>query len=214
MPNLALSFGSSTFAATHLTPERSNHCLLPTTANAATVSERGSPADRRSNSPPAGPVRVRVQIVWLRRRGRSLTRPTGAQLWQIISDTREGILATINDDGSPQLSNVYYLADSSTDSLRLSTTTVRTKGRNLQRDPRATLHTTGMDFLNFAIVDGHTTLSIPRQPNDSAIEELFELHTALGAAPEWSGFGEEMIAAGRMVVRLSVKRIYGQIVNR
>ena len=92
-----------------------------------------------------------------------LTRPTGAQLWQIISDTREGVLATINYDSSPQLSNVYYLADSSTDSLRLSTTTVRTKGRNLQRDPRATLHVTGMDFLNFAVVEGDARLSIPKQ---------------------------------------------------
>lgn len=143
-----------------------------------------------------------------------LTRPTDAQLWQIISGTREGVLATINDDGAPQLSNVYYLADSPTDSVRFSTTTVRTKGRNLQRDPRATLHVTGMDFLNFAVVEGDTTLSLPKQPNDSAIEELFEVHTALGATPEWTGFGEEMIAAGRMVVRLSVKRIYGQIVNR
>jgi PPOX class probable F420-dependent enzyme len=143
-----------------------------------------------------------------------LTRPTGAQLWQIISDTREGVLATINDDGSPQLSNVYYVADPSTNSLRLSTTTVRRKGRNLQRDPRATLHVTGKDFLNFAVVEGDTTLFTPKEPNDSAIEELFEVHTALGVAPEWSGFGEEMIAAGRMVVRLSVKRIYGQLVNR
>ncbi len=140
--------------------------------------------------------------------------PTADQLWQIIAGTREGILATINDDGAPQLSNVYYLADSSIHSLRFSTTTVRTKGRNLQRDPRATLHVTGTDFLNFAVAEGDARLSIPQQANDSVIEELFEVHTALGAAPQWAGFGEEMIAAGRMVVRLSIKRVYGQIVIR
>ena len=36
-------------------------------------------------------------------------------LWQIVADARDGILATIGVDGTPQLSNIYYLCDPSTD---------------------------------------------------------------------------------------------------
>ncbi len=136
------------------------------------------------------------------------------QLWQIIADGRNGILATIGTDGIPQLSNVYYLHDPGTDLIRVSTTTVRTKGRNLQRDPRAALHVAGKDFFNFAVVDGDVTLAIAREPDDAAVEELFEVHSALGAASERAGFGEQMIADHRMVVRLVVRRIYGQTLER
>ncbi len=136
------------------------------------------------------------------------------QLWQIIAHGRNGILATIGPDGTPQLSNVYYLHEPGTDLIRLSTTTARTKGRNLQRDPRAALHVAGKDFFNVAVVDGDATLAIAREPDDSAVEELFEVHSALGAASERAGFGEQMIADHRMVVRLVVRRIYGQILER
>jgi PPOX class probable F420-dependent enzyme len=139
---------------------------------------------------------------------------TSDQLWQMIAGTREGILATISSTGAPQLSNVYFLSDPPSRTIRLSTTTVRTKGRNLLRDPRATLHISGKDFLNFAVAEGGVTLSIPTQPDDAAVDELFEIHSALGAAPERRGFGEQMIAAHRMVVRLAVTGVYGQVVNR
>jgi PPOX class probable F420-dependent enzyme len=136
------------------------------------------------------------------------------QLWQIVSDQRQGILATINPDGTPQLSNIYYLADRKRQLIRLSTTTVRTKGRNLQRDPRATLHVPGPDFFNFAVAEGDVSLAIATSPTDAAVEELFEVHSALGAAKERTGFADQMVADHRMVVRLSVRRIYGQILDR
>ena len=136
------------------------------------------------------------------------------QLWEIVSDRRQGILATINADGTPHLSNVYYLADRSNELIRLSTTTVRIKGRNLQRDARATLHVPGPDFFNFAVAEGEATLAIATTPDGAAVEELFEVHSALGAARGRSGFGEQMVADHRMVVRLTVRRIYGQILER
>jgi PPOX class probable F420-dependent enzyme len=133
------------------------------------------------------------------------------KLWEIVSSGRNGILATINPDGTPQLSNVYYLSDRARRQIRLSTTTGRTKGRNLLRDPRATLHVSGKDFFNFAVVQGAVTLAIPRDPDDTAVDELFEVHASLGAASDRSGFGEKMLADGRMVVRLEIARMYGQI---
>jgi PPOX class probable F420-dependent enzyme len=138
---------------------------------------------------------------------------TGA-LWEIVVATRNGVLATIGMDGTPQLSNIYYLVDPSTQVVRFSTTTVRTKGRNLLRDPRASIHIAGLDFFNFAVVTGPVSTAVPRTPNDDAVEKLFVIHTGLGAASEREGFGEQMLAEHRMAVELQVERIYGQILDR
>ena len=39
---------------------------------------------------------------------------TRQRLWEIVAGERNGILATIGEDGVPQLSNIYYLSDPST----------------------------------------------------------------------------------------------------
>ncbi len=139
---------------------------------------------------------------------------TTERLWEIVAGGRNGILATVDEDGSPQLSNIYYLCDPSTQRVRFSTTTVRAKGRNLLRDPRAVLHVPGPDFFNFAVVAGPATVSVAREPDDAAVEKLFEIHIELKAASERDGFGEEMLADHRMAVELHVERIYGQILDR
>jgi PPOX class probable F420-dependent enzyme len=135
-------------------------------------------------------------------------------LWKIVGSGRNGILATIGEDGLPQLSNIYFLSDSSTRLIRFSTTTDRVKGRNLLRDPRASLHVAGSDFFNFAVVAGSTSSAVALDPDDDAVEKLFEIHTELGAASERAGFGEEMLANHRMAVELHVEHIYGQILDR
>jgi PPOX class probable F420-dependent enzyme len=132
-------------------------------------------------------------------------------LWRLLVEGRDGIVATINGDGTPHMSNVYYLCDPASRTIRFSTTTDRTKGRNLLRDPRAALHVSGA---NFAVAQGGVTLAVAEVPGDAATDELFEVHGALGAAGDRSGFDEEMIAEHRMVVRLSVDRLYGLIIDR
>ena len=136
------------------------------------------------------------------------------QLWQIVSSARNGILATIDPDGVPQLSNVYYMSEPATHVIRFSTTKVRRKGRNLLRDPRAALHVPGPDFFNFAVAAGSASVAVPERPDDEAIEELFEIHSGLGAVSDRDGFGEQMLANQRVAVRLHVERIYGQILDR
>ena len=54
-----------------------------------------------------------------------------ARLWEIIRGERDGVLAVVGAGGVPHLSNVYYLVDPSSDTIRMSTTTVRAKGRHL-----------------------------------------------------------------------------------
>jgi PPOX class probable F420-dependent enzyme len=139
---------------------------------------------------------------------------TTETLWQIVTGARNGILATISEDGIPQLSNIYYLSEPSNRLVRFSTTTVRFKGRNLLRDPRAALHVPGPDFFNFAVVSGPASLAVAQEPDDDAVEKLFEIHTGLGAASPRDGFGEEMLADHRMAVELRVEHIYGQILDR
>jgi PPOX class probable F420-dependent enzyme len=135
-------------------------------------------------------------------------------LWEIVLGRREGVLGVIGAGGMPHLSNVYYLVDRSTDTIRMSTTTVRAKGRHLWRDPRAALYVAGADFLQFAVAEGHVSLAIAEQPGDAATDELFEVHHELGAATDRAGFDEEMIGDHRMVVRLHVERVYGLIIDR
>ena len=139
---------------------------------------------------------------------------TTERFWEIIAAERKGILATIGGDGAPQLSNIYYLADPSTQRVRFSTTTNRIKGRNLLRDPRASLHVPGRDFFNFAVVAGPTSLAVAQEPEDDAVEKLFEIHLALGATSKRDGFGEDMLTNHRMAVELHVEHIYGQILDR
>ena len=76
------------------------------------------------------------------------------------------------------------------------------------------LHVSGANFLNFAVANGRVTLGIPRSPEDPVVDELFGIHRALGAEPARSDFGEQMMAANRMAVRLSVSRLYGQLIDR
>jgi PPOX class probable F420-dependent enzyme len=143
-----------------------------------------------------------------------VTGPSSDQLWRLVVEGRNGILATINGDGTPHMSNIYYLADPRSRTIRISTTTDRAKGRNLLRDPRAALHVSGADFVHFAVAQGGATLAIAKEPGDAATDELFEVHSALGAVSDRSGFDEEMVANRRMVVRLSVDRLYGLLIDR
>ena len=143
-----------------------------------------------------------------------MTPPFSEDLWRLVSQGRNGIVATINDDGTPQMTNVYYVSNPSDRTIRFSTTTDRAKGRNLLRDPRAALHVAGDDFVHFAVAQGGVSLGIARQPGDAAVDELYEVHSALGAVADRSGFDEEMIAHHRMVVRLRVDKLYGLLIDR
>jgi PPOX class probable F420-dependent enzyme len=138
---------------------------------------------------------------------------TKHQLWEIVAGERNGVLATVGEDGLPQLSNIYYLSDPLTQQIRFSTTADRIKGRNLLRDPRASLHVSGPDFFNFSVVAGPVSVAVARHTDDDAVKKLFEIHVGLGATTERTGFGEEMLANHRMAVELHVDRIYGQILG-
>lgn len=136
--------------------------------------------------------------------------PLDDKLLGIIAGSRQGVLATIAADGRPQLSNVLYVWDAGERVARISTTADRVKARNLSRDPRAALHVSGGHFWQFAVADGPVTLSgVASEPGDEATRELLAMHAVHFGAQDEDDFFRKMIAAGRLVVRLHVQRVYG-----
>jgi PPOX class probable F420-dependent enzyme len=135
------------------------------------------------------------------------------RLWSAIADGREGILSTVGADGTPHMTNVFYLADESSTGdrvIRVSTTSLRAQGKNVLARPRAALHVAGADFFDFAVAQGSVSVAQPQAVGDDATDELFDVHRRLKArVSKRPGFDERMIADRRMVLRIAVTRVYG-----
>src|ERR1700679_126770 len=90
-------------------------------------------------------------------------------LESLLASRRQGILATINPDGRPQLSNILYFWDAEQEVVRITTTATRVKARNLARDPRCSLHVSGEHFWSYAVSEGEAELSaVAESPADGA----------------------------------------------
>jgi PPOX class probable F420-dependent enzyme len=139
---------------------------------------------------------------------------TEAELRALIAAGREGVLATINRSGLPQLTNVLYLPGPGGRTARISTTADRLKAANLARDPRGVLHVTGPSFWAYAAAEGHVTLSPPAgEPGDEACRDLLEVHSAFYGLQDEDEFFAEMIARQRLVIRLGLNRVHGVITS-
>jgi PPOX class probable F420-dependent enzyme len=66
----------------------------------------------------------------------------------LLQERRFAVLGTINKDGSPQLTTMWYLLDS--DVILMNTKAGRTKERNMRRDPR----------ISVCIEDGYSSVTI------------------------------------------------------
>ncbi|WP_432507077.1 PPOX class F420-dependent oxidoreductase [Kineococcus arenarius] len=135
------------------------------------------------------------------------------QLLDLVASTRNGVLVTLKRDGRPQLSNITHHYDPERRLVRVSITADRAKSRNLERDPRASLHVTSPDFWSWAVVEGDAELSaVAQREDDEAVEELVDLYRALaGEHPDWDDYRSAMVRDRRRVVRLPVGRVYGQL---
>ena len=134
----------------------------------------------------------------------------------LISQRHSGVLATLKSDGRPQLSNVSYAFSGGTSAaevgvIRVSITATRAKYRNLQRDPRASLHVSAPDFWSYAVAEGEAQLSpVAAEPHDDTVEGLIALYREIqGEHPDWDDFRRAMVADQRVLLRIVVSRIYG-----
>ena len=134
------------------------------------------------------------------------------QLLDLIEASQQGILAAVTSSGYPHLTNVYYTWDPTARIARVSTTADRLKGRILQRDRHAALHVSGAHFFAYAVAECDAdTSQLAKEPGDEACRELLQVHSAFYGEIEEGRFFRDMIDAGRLVVRLHVRRVYGVV---
>jgi PPOX class probable F420-dependent enzyme len=136
-----------------------------------------------------------------------------AALLDLIAARNAAVLVTLKRDGRPQLSNINYGYYPEDRLIKISITATRAKYRNLQRDPRASLHVTSPDFWSYAVVESTAELSpVAAEPGDATVEELIELYRRVTGKehPDWDDYRRAMVADQRVVLRLPIERLYGQ----
>jgi PPOX class probable F420-dependent enzyme len=121
-----------------------------------------------------------------------------------IGQNTRAVLATIKRDGRPQLSHILYTLDDD-GTIKVSVTADRAKTRNLRRDPRASLSIIADDWHAYLVVEGTCTII-----DDDPIPVLRRIYERIrGAAhPDWAEFDATMRRDGRVVLSISVDRIY------
>lgn len=114
-------------------------------------------------------------------------------------------VATIQPDGSPQMSPVWVKRDG--DDVLISTTTGRRKERNLARDPRVSVVVQPFDApYTYAEIRGTATLTT--DGGQDLIDELSLKYTGKPYAEFNPDSGED---DPRVVVRITPRKVVGRI---
>ncbi|MGI5353265.1 PPOX class F420-dependent oxidoreductase [Streptomyces sp. CA-250714] len=130
---------------------------------------------------------------------------------QVLSDQLKKVLdskvfvavATIQPDGSPQVSPVWVKRDG--EDLLISTTVDRRKTKNLKRDPRVTvLVQPAEEPYTYAELRGTATLST--EGGQELIDELAHKYAGKSYAEFNPAAGQD---AERVVVRVTVNKVVG-----
>ena len=121
-----------------------------------------------------------------------------------VRRNHRGVLATIKRDGRPQLSNVAYLLDDDGE-VKISVTRDRAKTRNVRRDPRVAMTVVGDNWYEYVVVEGTAHLI-----EDDPLPLLRHVYRGVTGKehPDWSEFDEAMVRDGRLVLAISVERLY------
>lgn len=121
----------------------------------------------------------------------------------VSAGTRTGKLATVRADGAPHIAPIWFVLDG--DDLVFNTGRDTVKGRNLARDPRASLCVDDdQPPFSFVVCEGSVRLS-----EDPA--ELLEWATRIAGrymgAERAEDFGRRNGVPGELVVRLRVEKV-------
>ena len=127
------------------------------------------------------------------------------QALDFVAKNHKGVLATIKRDGRPHLSNISYAVDHD-GRVKISTTRDRAKTRHLRRDPRAVLAVQGENWFEYLSVEA--TAEIEDGPNTLAdLRRVYELVRG-EPHPNWAEFDEAMVREGRVILALTIERMY------
>ena len=135
-------------------------------------------------------------------------------LWGVVAAGSLGTVATIKKDGRPQLSDVSYIALPSL--IRFSTRTTLAKVHNLRQDPRVSMKVSAADGRGYAVAEGTAELTpVAADEHDATVEELIEVYRLAAGKehPDWDDYRRAMVADRRLVLRISVARLYGWIME-
>ena len=123
----------------------------------------------------------------------------------------QAVLAVVDDDGFPHVTRVVQHFDGAT--CRVSLTGDRVKTGHLRERPRATLHVRGDDDWHWVSVVADAELSaVAADADDAVARELLEVYEAIAGPHDDPGeFRSDMVAQGRLVLRLTPRRVYGQL---
>ncbi len=135
------------------------------------------------------------------------------KMLEFVAAQKWGVLATIRRNGRPQLSNIGYAYDPEQRLFRVSVTADRAKTRNLQADPRVTLHVSSEDFWTWVAVEGTAELTpVAADPHDATVEELIAYYRGISGEHEnWDEYRAAMVADRRLVVRFTAEHTYGRV---
>jgi PPOX class probable F420-dependent enzyme len=130
----------------------------------------------------------------------------------LLAEARIGVLATIKASGMPQLSPITPYYDRAAGVLYVSMTEGRAKTVNLRRDPRAAVEVTSADGWSWATAEGPVTLTGPgTDPHGPEVDALVDYYRkAAGEHPDWDEYRAVMVSDRRVLMALSVERVYGQ----
>lgn len=113
-------------------------------------------------------------------------------------------VATIQPDGSPQVSPVWVKRDG--DDLLVSTSVGRRKEQNLRRDPRVSVVVQPFDApYTYAEIRGTATLTT--EGGDELMDELSVKYTG----KKFAEFNPSLDDAERVVVRITPRRVVGRV---
>ena len=130
----------------------------------------------------------------------------------LLAESRLGVLATIKSNGLPQLSPITPFYDRDAGVIYVSMTEGRAKTANLRRDPRAALEVTSPDGWAWATAEGRVTLTGPgTDPRSAEVEALVDYYRrAAGEHPDWDEYRSVMVADRRVLMALTVEKVYGE----
>jgi PPOX class probable F420-dependent enzyme len=130
----------------------------------------------------------------------------------LLAESRLGVLATIKANGLPQLSPITPFFDVDAGVIYVSMTAGRAKTANLRRDPRAALEVTSADGWSWATAEGTVTLTGPgSDPHSPEVEALVDYYRrAAGEHPNWDEYRSVMVSDRRVLMALTVEKVYGE----
>ena len=123
---------------------------------------------------------------------------------EFIAANNRGVLATIKRDGRPQLSHIAYTLDED-GLIKISVTEDRAKTKNARRDPRVSLNVVSDNWYQYVVVEGMASF-VDENPLP-ALRHVYE-RVAGQPHPNWDEFDEAMINDRRIVMTISLDRLY------